>query len=403
MKLTISTLLVLALCVSAGITEAAPQSKNIIENVFTLELKFGDKDIPDEYLLVRPLNLAVANNGDVIVPDEYKLKVFDTDGKPKKIIGRRGQGPGEFIAPSPTVFVTDNGTICARDVNLFNIFDAQYKFIYSTNHRNDPDLKQFAEEKGFQYFIIDRIIPYDKDEMFVIARNTQPFILYLPFTNSKNCKLLLYKKETELYSIIESPDETTFNDGKIFFPTPEKGSLFSVELPGQILAFTDTGKDKIFENGKWYYLIHTYNLKTRQKKVFIKREYEPVAFPDSVLHPERTKGYKGDEIVGLITTPYTRKEMDKKRTELLEKLEYYPAVNKIFYDKNIVFVKTYQYVKDKGTVVELFDSQTGAYLKSAFFPYDLEVKNGKSYRLLRPVDEFPYIEKYKIDPAIYGK
>jgi hypothetical protein len=402
MKSTISALLVLALSVFAGSTQAAPQSKPILENVFTLELKFGDKDVPDEYLLVRPLNLAVANNGDVIVPDEYKLKVFDTDGKPKKIIGRRGQGPGEFTAPSPTVFVTENGTICARDVSLFNIFDAQYKFIYSTNHRNDPDFKQFAEEKGFQWFIIDRIIPYDKDEMFVIAHNEQP--INLPITSqSKNCNLLLYKKETELYSITESPDETFSNDGKISFTIPEKGSLFSVELPGQILAFTDRGKDRVLENGKWYYLIYTYDLKTRQKKVFIKREYAPVAFPDSVLHPEHTKGYKGDDIFGSMQTPYTRKEMDQKRTEILEKLKYYPAVNKIFYDKNIVFVKTYQYAKDKGTVVELFDSQTGVYLKSAFFPYDLNVKNGKSYRLLRPVGEFPYIEKYHINPVLYQR
>jgi hypothetical protein len=102
-------------------------------------------------------------------------------------------------------------------------------------------------------------------------------------------------------------------------------------------------------------------------------------------------------------TRYTRKEMDQKRTEILEKLKYYPAVNKIFYDKNIVFVKTYQYAKDKGTVVELFDSQTGVYLKSAFFPYDLNVKNGKSYRLLRPVGEFPYIEKYHINPVLYQR
>ena len=46
-----------------------------LENVLTLELSFGDKNLPDEYLLANPYAVVVAKNNDIIVFDESRLKI----------------------------------------------------------------------------------------------------------------------------------------------------------------------------------------------------------------------------------------------------------------------------------------------------------------------------------------
>jgi hypothetical protein len=67
---------------------AQQTSQKPLENVFTLELSFGDKNLPDEYLLAKPAGIAVGTDGSIIVVDENKLKVFTGAGKPVKIVGR---------------------------------------------------------------------------------------------------------------------------------------------------------------------------------------------------------------------------------------------------------------------------------------------------------------------------
>ena len=67
-----------------------------LTDVLTLELSFGDKDLPDEYLLANPRGIAVNDEGDVFVTDEDRVKVFGDDGKEKAIIGRNGRGQESF-------------------------------------------------------------------------------------------------------------------------------------------------------------------------------------------------------------------------------------------------------------------------------------------------------------------
>ena len=73
------------------------QGKNeILSDVLQLELTFGDKDLPDEYLLARPGGIAVNDNGDILVVDENRVKVYSNNGREKSIIGGPGEGPGYF-------------------------------------------------------------------------------------------------------------------------------------------------------------------------------------------------------------------------------------------------------------------------------------------------------------------
>ena len=57
--------------------------------------QFGDKNLPEDYILGSPSGMAVDNFGNILVTDDYKLKIYTPEGKPKMILGGKGQGPEE--------------------------------------------------------------------------------------------------------------------------------------------------------------------------------------------------------------------------------------------------------------------------------------------------------------------
>jgi hypothetical protein len=85
------------------------------------------------------------NPSDIEVDDERSLiyiadagndrvLVFDVDGKLQKIIGRTGQGPGEFSNPTG-LDVCEDGTLAVADNNnnRIQLFDKSWEFIRSIN------------------------------------------------------------------------------------------------------------------------------------------------------------------------------------------------------------------------------------------------------------------------------
>ncbi|MFC1477677.1 6-bladed beta-propeller, partial [candidate division KSB1 bacterium] len=50
----------------------------------------------DEYLLVSPKRIHTSPQGEVLLADEMKIKIYDQNGKGKITVGSPGQGPGEF-------------------------------------------------------------------------------------------------------------------------------------------------------------------------------------------------------------------------------------------------------------------------------------------------------------------
>jgi len=76
---------------------------------FVQELVLDDNSMPEEVLFDSPIYITCDAKGNIYVCDyrANNIKKFDASGKFMKIIGREGQGPGEFSWPFQA--------ICARD------------------------------------------------------------------------------------------------------------------------------------------------------------------------------------------------------------------------------------------------------------------------------------------------
>ena len=95
------------------------------------------------------------NNLLFLDPSGCQILFFDQDGKFLKKIGRRGQGPGEFIVPL-AVGLDSNGNIYVADsqARRVNKFDREgyfiSSFIYSSNHTQPKIVR--IDSKGNQFF-----------------------------------------------------------------------------------------------------------------------------------------------------------------------------------------------------------------------------------------------------------
>jgi hypothetical protein len=125
----------LALLVNGASTlfEAAFQPPRL---ALTEELRIGSVDT-DPFMLT--LVSGVETDGDgmvyVLQPEESLVRVFDRAGKPVRTIGRRGEGPGEFLAPAGMGWLGD--TLWVRDAanHRISYFARDGRFIRGGQYR----------------------------------------------------------------------------------------------------------------------------------------------------------------------------------------------------------------------------------------------------------------------------
>lgn len=89
-------------------TNASPDRKASLTEIYTSgsirfvpELTIDDNSLPEDVFLESAIDIVTDKNGNVYICD-YKannIKKFDSSGKYLKVIGRAGQGPGEFNRP----------------------------------------------------------------------------------------------------------------------------------------------------------------------------------------------------------------------------------------------------------------------------------------------------------------
>ena len=410
------------------------QGEEIIKNPLTLELSFGadDEKLPAEYLLVNPSFLAVNNNGDIIVPDEYFLKIYDGDGRPKSMLGGQGEGPGEFSRSPRSVFISETGyiTSIASGANVYqryNIYDPVYEFIEQVNIQYSDAHVKFKEE-----------YPRDLNRFYEIYYYSQEDILYKGSGSDRSASAIgggggggraatntgisagtqsrpsvsamLYQNSQSIQFVLTEENYNKDDSGNSIHPE-ESGIRFGL-LDDRRFAYTNAAKDKSFENNTHYYSLFVYNFADGQKTE-IKLSYSQIAFPDSVIYFSIDRSKSLDQIRK--SNPAAAEQLEKFqntrdeiRTNRLEEVEYYSGVRDLLTDGDYIFVFTYEWIENEGHVVHVIDSRTGIRVNTIYFPFipvdntePMVIKNGYAYRLTNNIDGFRIVQKYKIDPAVY--
>jgi hypothetical protein len=120
----------------------------------TLEFvkKYGVVNTDDEkYLLLRPADVVVDDEGSVLILDagNHEVKKFDSDGHFLSSFGKKGIGPGEFVGATQ-MDLCPNGDIVINDlaVRVVNIFDRNGNFIGRINYEGLPPAQILALRAG---------------------------------------------------------------------------------------------------------------------------------------------------------------------------------------------------------------------------------------------------------------
>jgi len=389
------------------------QKSELLENYLTYVLSIGAEGVPSEYLIVRNIGIdrmTVDNENNIYIFDETRIKVYDQNGKAKAIIGSPGQGPGEFypsgltnpsqITVGPTGFVTalNNGAI-----RCYNVYDNKYRYI-------DLIFKT-PRISGTQYFF--KAFALNPNEYIGInqADEKKDKYLYRTFSieylkNNKNSVIVSYTKPINVIK------------GGSHMSISYLGNLYYDILPGRRIVYTHSRIDELEDASGRYYIIHIYNLDTGEKNQF-KIKSNPVFLTEEEL--KTGGGYAGG---GSGDFDAVKDDLLKMRTDYLKKnnIKTHELIQRIFFDGTIAYVET-RNRKGIGSeksyyLMEIVDIEKGTIVQSIYRPssgvkFDkdkkpllfiiLAIKNGYIYTTSSNPEGYPVVDKYKIDPKVYGK
>lgn len=388
MKLHRILIVVLAVFLLSNCSSDSPVTIDevILECEFSLELSFGDADTLDAYLLAKPSGIIVTGTGDIIVVDENRLKVYDGSGIPKRIIGRPGPGPGEFgryITPA----ITETGYLTVKnDFDNYNLYAPDYTFIESKSLIRTDFIRKMREEHNLTGLRITSIYAYSPEEIIMSANA-------MMVDDDLSYWVIIHQKSGNTNLVAHYEDKSVVDSNPRWSPMIEYGELQMAFLPGRKIVYANTGEDKTFENEMWYYHIYIYDLETGEQSE-IKREYIPMTLPDSVIY-KKTSMYRG---------PLRGEDFLKMQSNKYKEIGVYGTFRELMTDGNYIFAIKFETYKDKGLVTDILDASSGEYLHTVYFPFIPDViHDWYAYRIKQGPTIFPVVEKYKLDPAVYGK
>ena len=371
------------------------------EDLLTLELTFGSEiyGTKDEYLLVSPGSMHITDAGDIVLSDEYKIKIYDKYGKGKKIIGRRGQGPGEF-ATGPLLLISPKRYLIAyeyRRIGYYTIYSPDYKFI---NKKRIFSSSLISED----WLNNQGIDPKSRVSVYnIICLDLSARIFYLYLRNddvSRN--ILMYDDDNK-----ETPVILNQKTGDIKNITKNlRSSLTAVLfkwgfLTDNRILYCQNNEYEYNEKTGWEYNFHIVSLDNFEDKT-LTHKFEPVPYSKSFLE-------------SVVSTNLKRfgKEAEKERKKIqkaLKEKKYWSPVQWVMFDRNYVFIILNNDYEKGNNLIEVYDTDADVFVSSFYAPWgDFDdqqpntINNGYAYNVETDEDGFYVICKYKINPAVYGK
>ncbi|MFC1493288.1 hypothetical protein ACFL6O_04950 [candidate division KSB1 bacterium] len=350
--------------------------------VLKLELSFGAENLPEEYLLANPRGIAVNDRGEILIADENRIKVFDKNGKALKILGGEGQGPREFTNLG-TITVSASGLLSAANNRDYNIYTWENLFIKKIAPSLDEKFAHFLTENNIsQTSAVKKVYSIDENSKCIQFRSARERVNPKIFLMQK---VLVFSSD-EYSKVIASVPNYVWWRGRFL---PYSGDLLWEVDDNNRIIYTRTTEDISGSTSGYYYKINI--LSDNEKKIVISRKYDPVKIPEVVYKEEMSS--------------FNEKEVEQFLEKQLKETNYnYPPVKWLRIEGNCLYAGTIQENEHENLIVDVFNIDNNMYITSFYTAIDFDcVKNGYAYRIKREKNEFPLVEKYKIDSAFLGK
>ncbi len=373
-----------------GEETAVPFQEDVLTPVWTI----GREPLEEAFQIAYPEGIAVDAAGRVYVADRENVKVFDPEGRPLAVLGRKGSGPGEFErARSPLLGPT--GLLAVPDqLQEANLFGEQGAFLRRFRYLEDPRARAYIQEQGFGFHMLNSLLPLDGERLLVdqtaIVRELEG-----PFVRSDQ---LLYFVPDGLNEVCRylSRNQVRFKEGgdrEIAF----QGLLLWTPVRTDGVVYMQTGFDReLDETDPRYHLIRV-TLATMARDT-LRIPWEPLAIPAACRRLRPLVA----ESIGLVL-PVTPEMQD-----IMDRTPFYPPAIRLLADADQLFVFAHS-VHDSAGVSEeerewdaprtadLIELSSGRLTARAGFPFlpDL-IRDGYVYRMVRPRAELPRIEKYRL-------
>jgi len=378
-------------------------SQTVPENILTLELTFSVEGLPKDYLLAWPLSIVVADNNDIVIGYQNTLKVFDSSGKPKLTAGEPS-GDKQLLIPT----ITETGYITITDYasfpSAYYLFDSKYQLIERQDLEKSTIHNHIIKEQNWMDVWFLEIYSFARDEKLMHVMGTAR----IPDTV---LRWMYYERDGELKAIINFSSKIDPGIPYDVFEIRDGQFLYTL-LKDRKFLYIQTVENRLVENEKWLYALQVLNLQDSVLSV-IKVPYAPVFIPDSVIN----RGKKIPENTPENLLSYQLAQ-NRTRRDMLREIKVYPPLQALLTDGNIIFAFTFVSEPGKGNLADVIDGSTGSFICKAYFSFIPNViKNGYAYKVITPdvvksglllkpregEDPVPRIEKYRINPAVYGK
>ena len=396
-------ILALASSLAAGCQVQDDVDIPFLTDVLTLEATIQDDPAQEDFQLVKPQGIGVDAQGKMYLADEHALKVYGPDGKPIKLIGREGSGPGEFVGPASAA-VGPTEYIAAID-NLWeaNVFSPDGEFLNRIRYRTENRFRSYLQAEGFTMTMLNAVIPLDADhlliDLFGMKRGLPD-----PYVNTTQ---LLYATPDTVLELCQ------YVDHGVILTDKNRNSTRAVEFQGDLLwtlpstdrlIYTETSTHRGEGDGLPTYRLVVLDLETRSADT-LDVPWEPVPVPLRVRNHDSIYVEQIDRSF----------ELDPAVRDILQETEVYPPLKALLADGGIVFAFLFPAHDPGGRnrlkvgqevmphVADIVHLTTGELKARAEFPFvpDL-IKGGRAYRLHVPTDAFPTVYTYRIDEVVYS-
>ena len=386
------------------ISLSAPAQTQILTNAVTLELSFGDETVGNEFLLARPYAIAVTGSGDILVADEYKIKVFDPGGKEKAIMGGRGEGPGEF-GYAFKITIGPSGLVAASNIREINLFGSDYGLLTKTSTRNSLVHYSILGVTKLDFFGWRDVIALNSIESIIVGKARK----YSETEGEpwRSFDLIMHRNGNRAVTIIGyEANNIVQGFNKILGVMSRISHAYLGEFHYSLgsfgrVVYTHTGHDTKNDNGENVYIIRSFEYDSMEKSE-VEITYDPVPIPERIIKDAILVPAKGVRSGG--GSSVARRPYDDDMRDKLRRAKFLPPIYDLVADGNYAFA--FVHIADNGEreVADVIDLTTGKVVSRTLFPVRPNViRNGYAYVLKTGQDIFPVVEKYRIDPAVYHK